>query len=72
MGGKQLLSTNRGASAVKILIKRLAEFHLSVTTPLFLNDKTVSKQNKFSSNAASSTGSLNGQGQLMVFLTLAF
>ena len=40
--GKQLLSPNRRAPSIEILIKRLAEFHLSVTTPLFPNDKTVS------------------------------
>lgn len=31
-----------GAPSIEILIKRLAEFHLSVTTPLFPNDESVS------------------------------
>lgn len=61
-----------GAPSVEILIKRLAEFHLSVTTPLFPNDKTALQQNKFCSNGVTSSGSLSGQAQLIVFLTLAF
>lgn len=62
----------RGAPSTEILIKRLAEFHLTVTTPLFPNDKTVSEQNKFSFNELSFSRSVNVPAVLIVSPTLAF
>lgn len=56
-GEKQLSSPSTEAAAIEILIKRLAEFHLRVTTLLFHNDKNSLLVELIRLNAVCSAGS---------------
>lgn len=54
--GKQLLSPSTEAAALEILIKRLAELRLVMTTLLFHNDKNGLRVELIRLNAVCSTG----------------